>query len=110
MGIYFPTIAALIIGFRLMVDKQRSKTLGGGLFFFAFSIALLVQNIWALFGFAHFYRELSWYAANGVFVNYPRFFALLGAVLPTITGFFLFCLIGLRLIVIHYRKSNLTPP
>ena len=99
----------LIIGLNLMDKKVTSRGFRWGLIVLGYSFILLLQTIWVLFGFPHFYSELFRYATTSVFINFHRFFAVLGVVVPPIIGLIIFTVVGLQLMTINRtRKNSLT--
>ncbi len=96
----------LIIGLHLMEKKVTSRGFWWGLIVLGYSFVLLLQTIWVLFGFPHFYSELFRYATTDVFINFPRFFALLGVVIPPIIGSIIFSVVGLQLMTINRARKN----
>jgi hypothetical protein len=99
----------LIIGLNLMDKKVTSRGFWWGLIVLGYSFILLLQAIWALFIFPHFFSELYSYITTSVFINFPRFFTLLGVVIPPIIGSIIFSVVGLQLMTINRtRKNSLT--
>ena len=96
----------LLIGLNLMAKKATSRGFWLGLIVSSYSLILLLQTIWVLFIFPHFYSELHRYATTNVFINFPRFFAILGVVVPPIIGSIIFSVVGLQLMTIDRGLKN----
>ena len=96
----------LIIGLNLMAKKVTSRGFWLGLIVLSYSFILLLQTIWVLFIFPHFYSELYWYATTNVFINFPRFFDVLGVVVPPIIGSIIFSVVGLQLMTIDRTRKT----
>jgi hypothetical protein len=96
----------LIIGLNLMDKKMTSRGSWWGLIVLGYSFILLLQVIWVLFIFPHFFSELYWYATTSAFINFPRFFTLLGVVIPPIIGSIIFSVVGLQLMAINRTRKN----
>jgi hypothetical protein len=96
----------LIIGLNLMDKKVTSRGFWWGLIVLGYSFILLLQAIWVLFGFPYFYSQLYRYATTSVFINFPRFFTLLGVVIPPIIGLIIFSVVGLQLMTIIRTRKN----
>jgi len=96
----------LIVGLNLMDKKATARGSWLGIIVLGYSIILLLQAIWVLFGFPHFYSELYRYATTSVFINFPRFFAMLGVVVPPIIGSIVFTVVGLQLMTINRTRKN----
>ena len=99
---------SMIMGLYLMSKKEKSSVFRVGLVVLGYSIILLLQSIWILFIFPKFYSELYRYVATNVFINFPRFFLLLGTVVPPILGSIIFLVVSLNLILM--RKKKQLPP
>jgi hypothetical protein len=98
----------LIIGLNLMDKKVTSRGYWSGLIVLGYSFILLLQAIW-VFRFPLFYSELYRYATTNVFINFPRFFTVLGVVVPPIIGSIIFSVVGFQLMAINRtRKNSLT--
>jgi hypothetical protein len=111
-GAILPSLSSgiiIIIGLNLMDKKATARGYWLGLIVLGYSIILLLQAIWVLIGFPHFYSELYRYATTDVFRNFPRFFAVLGVVVPPILGSIIFSVVGFKLMIINRaRKNSLT--
>jgi uncharacterized membrane protein YesL len=96
----------LLIGLNLMAKKVTSRVFWSGLIVLSYSFILLLQTIWVLFIFPHFYSELYWYVTTNVFINFPRFFEVLGVVVPPLIGSIIFSVVGLQLMIIDRGLKN----
>jgi hypothetical protein len=93
-----PTLGGIIlmlVGYWLMSKWQKLKVMWASAIVLFYSVILLIQTIWVLFGYPHFSSELNRYLTSNIFINYPRFFIVLGAVIPPLVGSILFMFIGL---------------
>lgn len=96
----------LLIGLNLMAKKVTSRVFWSGLIVLSYSFILLLQTIWVLFIFPHFYSELYWCVTTNVFINFPRFFEVLGVVVPPLIGSIIFSVVGLQLMIIDRGLKN----
>jgi hypothetical protein len=71
-----------------------------------FSIILLVQSIWILYIFPNYHNELLWYLSTSIFTNFPRFFLMLGVLIPPIVGFVVFLFTGLFLTKAYLKRKK----
>jgi hypothetical protein len=102
MGAILPSLfgwVILIIGLILITKKLTSRVFWLGLIASSYSFILLFQAVWVLFIFPHFYSELYRYATTNVFINFPRFFVILGVVIPPTIGSIVFSVVGLQLMM-----------
>ena len=83
------------VGYWLMFREGKAKKHWASIILLVYSAILLFQALWVLFGYAHFWNEIFSYASTNIFTNFPRFFLLLGAVIPPLIGALLFVAVGL---------------
>ena len=101
-----PSIVAgpilMMLGFRIM-GKTKQKLFWSGIAVFGYSFILLLQTIWATY---HFYKELNWLVTTNIFINYPRFFLIVGVIIPLLVGSILFIVIGLYLMRVNVVQPS----
>jgi hypothetical protein len=104
-----PSIVAgpilMMLGYRIL-GKTKQKLSWSGLAIFGYSFILLLQAIWATH---HFYKELNWLVTTNIFINYPRFFQIVGVIVSPLVGSILFMVIGLYLMRVDVRRKQLIP-
>lgn len=104
-----PIVGGLIVmgvGYWLMFREEKPKMRWASVTLLVYSIVLIFQTIWVLFGYPSFFKELGWYASTNIFTNSPRFFILLGAVIPPLLGSILFMVVGLYLVRVRVKKES----
>lgn len=87
----------MLVGLWIMEKGDKSKNVWSSRIILIYSCILLFQTIWVFFGYLKFAQEIYGFITTDIFVNFPRFFEVLGAVVPPLVGSILFMVIGLYL-------------
>lgn len=104
-------IILMVIGYWIMTKGEKSKNFWSSITVLIYSATLLFQTVWVLFGFPNFSLELCRYLTSTyIFINFPRFFILLGVVIPPLVGSILFMVIGLYLTKVGSKKRSQSLP
>jgi hypothetical protein len=109
IGVLVPSIVGgfifMIVGLYIISKRDKPKVFVG-ITILSYSFILILQTIWFLFIFPNFYPQLIWYVSTNIFVNYPIFFRMIGAIIPPIVGSIIFMVIGLIITKISLRKKQ----
>ena len=98
-------IILMVIGYWIMTEGDKSNSLWARVIVLIYSFVLFFQTMWVLFGFPNFSSELYRYLTSTyIFINFPRFFILLGAVIPPLVGSILFMFTCLYLMKVGVKK------
>jgi hypothetical protein len=104
-------IILMVISYWIMTKWEKSKSFWSSLIVLIYSATLLFQTVWVLFGFPNFSSELYRYLTSTyIFINFPRFFILLVAVIPPLVGSILFMVMGLYLVKSGSEKKSQSLP
>ena len=108
IGALAPSIAGgfifMIVGLYIIAKRDKPKIFVG-LIILSYSFILILQTIWFLFIYPNFYPELIWYISTNIFINFPIFFRMLGAIIPPLAGSIIFILIGTYLLKVAVKKQ-----
>jgi hypothetical protein len=99
-------IILTIMGLYIMFKKDKSRLLLSGSLALAYSFILLAQTLWCLFIYPPFHSELSRYVTTDVFINFPRFFLILAAIVPPLAGSALYMVSGSYMIKKSIRRTE----
>ena len=99
----------MVVGLYISAKRDKPRVFVG-LITLSYSLILILQTIWFLFIYPNFYPDLIWYISTNIFINFPIFFRMLGAVIPPVVGSIIFIITGSYLIKVRVKKQRITNP